>query len=579
MEFSSKHRTIFIPILFLSCYDQIITSQAQERTPNYLAYTLCLGMNYTTNSTYQTNLNLLLSSLATTFTDINTIPRYGYRNITIGRNPNTVYGSLHCREDIAPAICAVCVQIATERVMQDSGCPNKKTAILFYNGCILRYSDENYFSILNEEPSVVLVFVDNSIANQVGYIDLVTGLLDDLVIEAVTNTSISPSLYATRSANYNTSIQVYAMVQCTPDLAPSLCSKCLRSALGKLPSGAQGARVLFPSCTFRFEYNPFYGNYMYTTRASPPLLQASPPPTLQPPSNTTYSNGKDSSKIVVMIAIPLVIAIILSSVAVWWFFFHKKKNINNNYHVPDTNPDIQNAESLLFDFNDLNAATNNFSEDNKLGEGGFGPVYKGILPNGEEVAVKRLSNNSSQGDQEFKNEVLLLAKLQHRNLVRLLGFCLHGQEKLLVYELMKASLDHFISDTVKRMDLDWEKRYKIIGGIAKGLLYLHEDSRLRIIHRDLKASNILLAEDMIPKISDFGMARLFTVDQSQANTSRVAGTIIVDRPTMSTVILMLSSNSMTFPLPTQPANFVPDQAVEEETRKDNEASVSELDPR
>ncbi|XP_026395997.1 cysteine-rich receptor-like protein kinase 10 [Papaver somniferum] len=489
-------------------------------------------MNYTANSTYQTNLNLLLSSLATTFADTNTIPPYGYRNITVGSNPNTVYGSLHCRENIAPAICAVCVQIATERVMQDSGCPNKKTAILFYNGCILRYSDENYFSILNEEPSVVLVFVDNSIANQVGYIDLVTGLLDGLAIEAVTNTSISPSLYATGSATYNTSNKVYAMVQCTPDLALTLCSKCLRSALGKLPSGAQGARVLFPSCTLRFEYNPFYGNYMYTTRAPPPILQASPPPTLQPPSNTTYSKGKDSSKIVVMIAIPLVA-------------------------VPDTNPDIQNAESLLFDFfNDINAATDNFSEDNKLGEGGFGPVYKGILSNGEEVAVKRLSKNSSQGDQEFKNE-----------------------EKLLVYELMKASLDHFIFDTMKRMHLDWEKRYKIIGGIAKGLVCLHEDSRLRIIHRDLKASNILLAEDMIPKISDFGMARLFKVDQSQANTSSVAGTIIVDRPTMSTVIIMLSSNSMTFPLPTQPANFVPGQAVEKETWKDNEASVSELDPR
>ncbi|XP_019074083.2 G-type lectin S-receptor-like serine/threonine-protein kinase At1g11410 isoform X2 [Vitis vinifera] len=185
----------------------------------------------------------------------------------------------------------------------------------------------------------------------------------------------------------------------------------------------------------------------------------------------------------------------------------------------------ENSELQFFDLSIVIAATNNFSFTNKLGRGGFGTVYKGLLSNGQEIAVKRLSRNSGQGVEEFKNEVTLIAKLQHKNLVKLLSCCIEEEEKMLIYEyLPNKSFDYFIFDETKRSMLTWRKRFEIIIGIARGILYLHQDSRLRIIHRDLKASNILLDIDMIPKISDFGMARLFGKNQVEGSTNRVVGT-------------------------------------------------------
>ncbi|MBA0739751.1 hypothetical protein Gogos_012988 [Gossypium gossypioides] len=186
---------------------------------------------------------------------------------------------------------------------------------------------------------------------------------------------------------------------------------------------------------------------------------------------------------------------------------------------------VNRPELPIFNLGSLAAATNNFSEGNRLGQGGFGAVYKGELPGGQEIAVKRLSAKSCQGLEEFKNEIILIAKLQHRNLVRLLGCSIQGDEKMLIYEYMpNKSLDYFLFNEAWKEKLDWRTRLSIIEGIARGLLYLHRDSRLRIIHRDLKASNILLDGEMNPKISDFGMARIFRGNQHEANTVRVVGT-------------------------------------------------------
>ncbi|KAM0964454.1 hypothetical protein EV2_021152 [Malus domestica] len=185
---------------------------------------------------------------------------------------------------------------------------------------------------------------------------------------------------------------------------------------------------------------------------------------------------------------------------------------------------IAQQEQKVFPFETLVAATRNFHSTHKLGQGGFGPVYKGRLEDGREIAVKKLSGSSNQGKREFLNEAKLLARVQHRNVVNLLGYCAHGVEKLLVYEYVSnESLDKLLFNSNGRKELDWKRRFDIICGIARGLLYLHEDSHNCIIHRDIKASNILLDDKWIPKIADFGMARLFPEDETHVNT-RVAGT-------------------------------------------------------
>ncbi|KAF6159076.1 hypothetical protein GIB67_032693 [Kingdonia uniflora] len=243
-------------------------------------------------------------------------------------------------------------------------------------------------------------------------------------------------------------------------------------------------------------------------------------------------SAKKSTKIVVAAVSPasIVLGIVLAGLTFWCIIRRarrKQRGYEENKQFKDSRDDSEKGELEFpsFDFLSIATATNNFSIDNKLGEGGFGPVYKGKLVSGKEIAVKRLSNKSNQGIGEFQNEVILIAKLQHRNLVRLLGCCIQRQETMLIYEYMpNNSLDSFIFDQARRSLINWEKRFNIVIGIAQGLLYLHRDSRLRVIHRDLKASNVLLDSAMNPKISDFGMARTFGGDQTEANTDRVVGT-------------------------------------------------------
>ncbi|KAF9588059.1 hypothetical protein IFM89_007300 [Coptis chinensis] len=454
--------------------------------------------NYTSNSQFQTNLNILLPSLLSDGT------RDGFFNTSIGTSPDIVYGLVQCRGDISMEDCRSCLNNSAVEIIRR--CPNRKDAALRYDLCILRYSNTRFFSQVDSDLQSLYNLENVSDADANRYNRQLGNLLNNL---STTAASVVTK-FGAASTDYSDFKDIYGLVMCTRDLPATECFSCLQITIGWIPSccaNSDGAQVFSTTCYIRYEIYPF-------VQISSPSPSPSPPPPVQ---------GKSVN--VVAIVVPVIVAVILAAICV--YFITKRTRKNRRKRKPELiyENDIRSEDSLQFDLNMIRTATNDFSDANKLGEGGFGAVYKGELLDGQEIAVKRLSKNSGQGSLEFKNEVVLLHKLQHRNLVRLLGFCLAGEEKVLIYEYVpNRSLDKYIFVPARKADLDWEMRYKIIGGIARGLLYLHEDSRLRIIHRDLKAGNILLDEEMNAKISDFGMAKLFGVDQTQGNTSRIAGT-------------------------------------------------------
>ncbi|XP_044973465.1 cysteine-rich receptor-like protein kinase 10 [Hordeum vulgare subsp. vulgare] len=503
--------------------------------------------NYTSNSTYQANLLLLSSTLPNMAVSNTSL----FATATVGHAPDDiVYALALCRGDTTDASdCESCVAAAFQDAQQS--CPYNKDATLYYDACMLRFSNHNFLLANSTADQVTWIALRNNLNFTTGG-DSVRHLLLMRLNSTAQSAANSSRRFTTSRLSVNLIPTVYCLMQCTPDLTPDDCAACLQLVLKhtlKSLYGAQGGRILGTRCSMRYELYHFYEGVPMlaipavngTTPATRyPHSQSHSPgaaPLQEPQATVHEQQGRNSRKRVLWIiaVVAPVLSILLCFIcSVVWMRRRRKGPVNLNDQVAANRPEEdelvwrleeKSSEFTIFDFSQILHATHNFSKENLLGQGGFGPVYKGQLPDGMPIAVKRLASHSGQGFTEFKNEVELIAKLQHNNLVKLLGCCIQGEEKLLVYEyLPNKSLDFFIFEKNMTTSIDWNKRRVIIEGIAQGLLYLHKHSRLRIIHRDLKASNILLDQDMNPKISDFGLAKIFSSNDTQGSTKRVVGT-------------------------------------------------------
>ncbi|XXG69344.1 hypothetical protein AAC387_Pa06g2237 [Persea americana] len=506
------------------------------------------GSTYTIGSQFETNLNLLLPSL-TTNGPLNITTFY---NTSYGKEPDRVYGFAQCMSGAPIDDCRLCLNNSRVQILQN--CPNSRRATVRDYNCLLRYSDRPFFSQLEMNQRQGLYNAQN-ISDPVRFDTLVRTLMENVSTTAAMN----PSRIATGVTNYTQFASLYGLAQCTRDLSNGSCYRCLEEAIGGIKwccDAKQGGLVYFVSCNIRYEVYAFDPASSNPTRVSIPSPPPTPPPPPPPPRdaetplwNSSPNNSGNISKqgkkgrtsLFVAIGLTVIfVGLVLLGCCIFLLLRRRRKpqeaRMQQSHHALSTSTDLlntdiyggsqgENQELPFIDFGTIQHSTNNFSSENKLGKGGFGTVYKGMLVDGKEIAVKRLSIDSSQGLKEFRNEVVLISKLQHKNLVRLLFCCMEKKEKLLIYEYMpNKSLDFFLFDQIKRSQLTWRIRHNIINGVARGLLYLHEDSRLKVIHRDLKASNVLLDYEMNPKISDFGLARTFKENQGEANTNKVIGT-------------------------------------------------------
>ncbi|EOY26324.1 Serine-threonine protein kinase, plant-type, putative [Theobroma cacao] len=483
---------ICISLTVIWCLLELVASDPQT----FLLNQGCSQFNVTSNSDFSRNLNATLTELRG---QLENNMFFAVAQDATGSNP--VYAMVQCRNYMSKKDCLSCFTTASSQIRN---CSAANGARVIYDGCFLRY-ESNMFYQQSTQIGHVGICGNRTASQQTVFETTVESLLGDLV-EATPR--IDSFFGATKKevVGVNGNVTVYAVAQCVETIDNRGCKECLQVAYANIQRCPpdSGGRAVDTGCFLRYSDLPFFG--ANNTIDITPFLKS-----------------RDSTKKKAIIG-GLVggggLLLLLTIFFVWIKTSRKKKAVpQGDIEGP---PELQGP--LSYTYKELNFATTNFSEENKLGEGGFGEVYKGILKNGRVVAVKKLAiSKSERVKTEFDTEVKLISNVHHRNLVRLIGCCSKGPELLLVYQYMaNGSLDkHLFGEG--HGSLNWKQRFDIILGTAKGLAYLHEEFHACIIHRDIKPGNILLDRDFQPKIADFGLVRLLPEDQTHLST-KFAGT-------------------------------------------------------
>uniref|UniRef100_A0A803KPK6 Cysteine-rich receptor-like protein kinase 42 n=2 Tax=Chenopodium quinoa TaxID=63459 RepID=A0A803KPK6_CHEQI len=406
-----------------------------------------------------------------------------------------MFGLIQCYEDLSQTDCQLCFAASRTRLPT---CIPSVSASLFLDGCFLRYDNYSFY----EEPLNPKLNGRNCSTNN-GKVDVnqrsefaksVRTVIDEAMEKGLKNGGFGVAEVNDRKRMN----KLYALAQCWKTVSATGCKACLNKASEQVTQcvPSREGRGFNAGCYLRYSTNKFYGDHNHTRG-----------------HHGLHRHG-------------YIAAIILASAAMLMFLSFSSYLVYIRYSKWKKEENEVSRRfakvGLNFNYEVLEEATNFFDLSNKLGQGGAGIVFKGTLPNGQAIAVKRLFFNTTQWANEFFNEVNLIRHVQHKNLVKLLGCSIEGPESLLVYEFVpKKSLDHYLFGA---QSLDWKQRVQIIVGTAEGLAYLHGGTQTRIIHRDIKCSNILLDEDFIPKIADFGLVRSIASGRSHLSTG-IAGTL------------------------------------------------------
>ncbi|KAL7590231.1 hypothetical protein Lser_V15G41136 [Lactuca serriola] len=455
-------------------------------------------INMTCDQQLENNITLFMPNFVRTMEIIGTLLRTSRNGTAIsGTGPDGNYGLGQCYGDLSPQDCILCY--AEARTILPSCFPHNGGRI-YLDGCFMRVQNYSFFHEYTGPNDMVVC--GNTTAK--------SGLFGAAVREAVGNAVVDGSgnwdYFARGESVVNVNESVFVMADCWRTLSPAECRRCLENAsaaISKCLPSSEG-RALNSGCFMRYSDTDF----------------------LNPIPVATISSNRGMVLAIVVSIVSSVTVLTVALMIILYIMKHRliQKKRRGSYDAKKLSK-MLNDSSLHFKYSTIEKATSNWNECNKLGQGGFGTVYKGVLSDGREIAVKRLFFNNKFRATDFYNEVNMISSVEHKNLVRLLGCSCSGPESILVYEyLPNLSLDRFIFDATKGKTLNWQKRFLIISGTAEGLVYLHENTKNRIIHRDIKAANILLDLRLRAKIADFGLARSFQDDQSHISTA-IAGTL------------------------------------------------------